>query len=127
MLTAANFLAVALGGMVGSLLRWLMSVWLNPVLTGLALGTLAVNMIGGFAIGFALAAFMQHPHIPSEWRLLATAGFCGGFTTFSAFSSEVVLLLIEGRVAWATLTIGANVIGAVATTYLGVKAFQMLA
>jgi CrcB protein len=126
MLTFGNLLAVAFGGMIGSVLRWLTAVWLNHLLPGLALGTLAVNMIGGFCIGLALAAFYNNPAWPVELRLLATAGFCGGFTTFSAFSSEVVMLMTEGRMEWAAATVLANVIGALLTTYAGMKAFQAL-
>lgn len=126
MITVANLLAVAIGGMVGSIMRWLMSVWLNPVLSGLPLGTLAVNVIGGYGIGFALAAFLANPATPMEMRLLVTSGFFGGFTTFSAFSSEVVLLASAGRTEWALATIACNVIGALVMTFLGMKTFQLI-
>jgi CrcB protein len=67
---------------------------------------------------------MQHPAISAEWRLLVVTGFCGGFTTFSAFTSEVVWLMLEGRLAWALATVGANLVGAIVATYAGVKVFQ---
>jgi len=127
MVSLGNILAVAIGGMVGSVLRWLMAVWLNPIWSGLPLGTLAVNVIGGFGIGFALAAFLANPSTPIELRLLVTAGFFGGFTTFSAFSSEVVMLMSTGRMEWAVMTVAANVLGALVMTYLGMKVFQLIA
>ncbi len=55
---------------------------------------------------------------------MITTGFCGGFTTFSAFSAEVVGLAIQGRTAWAVATIGANLVGALVATYLGMKTMQ---
>ncbi len=64
MLTLNNFLVVAIGGLVGSVLRWLMSVWLNPLWPVVPLGTLGVNVIGGFIIGMALAWFIHQPIDP---------------------------------------------------------------
>lgn len=126
MISLGNFLAVAFGGMVGSIARWLTSVWLNPVVSGLPLGTLAVNMVGGYVIGFALAVFAANPATPTEARLLVTSGFCGGFTTFSAFSSEVVTLFVANRLEWALATMASNVIGALVMTYLGMKTYQLI-
>ena len=124
MLTLNNFLVVAIGGLVGSVLRWLMSVAMNPLWPVVPLGTLGVNVIGGFIIGMALAWFIHQPSTSIEVRLLVTSGFCGGFTTFSAFSAEVVGLLVQGRTAWALATIGANLVGALLATYLGMKTVQ---
>ena len=127
MLTLNNFLAVAIGGLIGSLLRWLVSVWLNPLWPPVPLGTMAVNVVGSFIIGMALAWFIHEPQTSVSLRLLITSGFCGGFTTLSAFSAEVVGLLLEGRVAWAFATMCVNVIGAFAATYLGMKTVQSVA
>jgi CrcB protein len=124
MLTLNNFLAVAIGGLIGSLLRWLVSVWLNPLWPPVPLGTMAVNVAGSFIIGMALAWFIHEPQTSVSMRLLITSGFCGGFTTLSAFSAEVVGLLLEGRVVWAFTTMCVNVIGAFAATYLGMKTVQ---
>jgi CrcB protein len=126
MLTLNNFLVVAIGGLVGSVLRWLTSVALNPLWPAVPLGTLAVNIVGGYIIGMALAWFIHQPGAPVELRLLITSGFCGGFTTFSAFSAEVVGFMVEGRTAWALATIGANLVGALVATYLGMKTTHVL-
>jgi CrcB protein len=107
-------------------LRWLTSVALNPLWPAVPLGTLTVNIVGGYIIGMALAWFILQPGTPVATRLLITSGFCGGFTTFSAFSAEVVGLALEGRTAWALATIGANLVGALGATYLGMKTTQLL-
>lgn len=127
MLTFNNLLAVAVGGVIGSVLRWLVSVWLNPVLPAVPLGTLTVNIVGGFIIGMALAYFIARPDTPVAVRLLITSGFCGGFTTFSAFSAEVIGFMVEGRSAYAFATIAANLIGALGATFAGMKTMQGIA
>jgi RsiW-degrading membrane proteinase PrsW (M82 family) len=56
------------------------------------MGTLAANLIGAFIIGMGLAWFNRMTHIDPMWKVLITTGFCGGLTTFSTFSAEVVFL-----------------------------------
>lgn len=113
-------LAVALGGMLGCIMRWLLAVFLNRYFPTLPPGTLAANLIGCYIIGVALALFTQYPAIPLEWRLLVTTGFCGGLTTFSTFSAEVVVLLQAGRNASALVAIGAHVVGSLLMTFAGI-------
>ena len=91
-------LAVATGGAAGSLLRWRVAQWLNPdpwPQLPIALGTLAVNVVGGFLIGVALMVFER---VPDETlRLLLVVGGLGGLTTFSSFSAESLGLLMKGQ------------------------------
>ncbi|WBH38626.1 Putative fluoride ion transporter CrcB [Pseudomonas aeruginosa] len=82
-------------------------------------GTLLANLIGGYVIGAAIAYFAQAPGIAPEWRLLIITGFCGGLTTFSTFSAEVVSLLQEGRLGWAAGAIATHVSGSLLMTLLG--------
>jgi fluoride exporter len=111
---------VFVGGGLGACPRWLVSLALNPLFHLVPLGTLAVNLIGGYLVGVA-AAFFAHRHdLPPELKLFAITGILGGFTTFSAFSNEVVSLLAEGRPGWATLTAAAHVAGSLALTALGI-------
>lgn len=126
MLTFNNFLVVAIGGLIGSVLRWVVSVLLNPAIQAVPLGTLAVNVIGGFIIGAVLAWFIANPGAPVIVRLFLTTGICGGFTTFSAFTAEVVGAFVEGRSAHALATIGANLFGALLSTWAGMKAVQAM-
>src|SRR5260370_32370237 len=70
--------AVALGGVVGCLVRGLLSPALNRYFPLIPPGTLAANLIGGYIIGAAFALFTLNPAMPVEWRLFFLAGFCGG-------------------------------------------------
>lgn len=106
------YLAVGLGGMLGSLARSLSSVGLLHLLgPGFAWGTLAVNVVGSFLIG--LYAILSEPGgritaSPAQ-RQFVLAGFCGGFTTFSIFSLETVLLVEQRAFELAALNVVASV------------------
>ncbi len=119
-------LAVGIGGLLGSLLRWFVGVGLNPLFPTLPLGTLAVNMIGGFVIGAALAFFDHYQHLPPEWRLFVITGLCGGFTTFSAFSGETANLLLREQYGWTFAIITAHVFGSLAMTLAGIFLMRVL-
>jgi fluoride exporter len=110
-------LAVALGGAIGSLLRWRISLWLNPLAFPFALGTLAVNCVGGLLIGFGLVAFERHPN--ETVRLLLITGGLGGLTTFSAYSAESLALLVRGEPGVALAHTLAHVLGALVFAGLG--------
>ncbi|HGM5492384.1 TPA: fluoride efflux transporter CrcB [Serratia fonticola] len=114
----SSLLAVFIGGGLGSVLRWAVSLKLNPLSPHIPLGTLAVNLVGGFIIGLALALFTRMTHIDPMWKLLITTGFCGGLTTFSTFSLEVVYLLQDGRFVWAATNMLLNLAGSLIMTLL---------
>ncbi|QNQ19518.1 fluoride efflux transporter CrcB [Kosakonia sp. SMBL-WEM22] len=117
-------LAVFIGGGTGSVARWMLSMKLNPVHQIIPLGTLTANLIGAFIIGAGLAWFNRMAHIDPVWKVLVTTGFCGGLTTFSTFSAEVVFLLQEGRAGWALLNIAVNLLGSFAMTALAFWLFS---
>ncbi len=119
-------LAIAVGSSFGALLRWVLGMSLNSVLPQLPPGTLVANLIGAYVIGVALAVFTDMPGIAPEWRLLVITGFCGGLTTFSTFSAEVVGLMQSGRLSWAFATIAVHVMGSLAMTFLGMASWQWL-
>ncbi|MDC9590179.1 fluoride efflux transporter CrcB [Xenorhabdus sp. XENO-10] len=108
--------AVFIGGGLGSVLRWLISLRLNTPSSPIAVGTLTANCIGAFIIGLCLAYFNKATHLDPVWKLMLTTGFCGGLTTFSTFSAEVVYLLQVGKMGWALLSILMNVIGSLLMT-----------
>ncbi|MFP5595080.1 fluoride efflux transporter CrcB [Kluyvera sp. 142486] len=109
-------LAVFIGGGTGSVARWLLSLRFNPMHHAIPLGTLTANLAGAFIIGAGLAWFNRLPQIDPVWKLLITTGFCGGLTTFSTFSAEVVFLLQEGKLSWALLNVAMNLLGSFAMT-----------
>jgi CrcB protein len=113
-------IAVAAGGMLGCVLRWLLALIFNRYFPTVPPGTLAANLIGCYVIGVALAVFTANPGVPLEWRLFVTTGFCGGLTTFSTFSAEVVTLMQSGRMAWAMGTIAVHLIGSLLMTFAGI-------
>ena len=113
-------LAICIGASLGALARWGLGLWLSP--GGLLpWGTLAANLVGGYLIGVAIAAFQAMPQLDPVWRLLLITGFLGGLTTFSSFSAEVVEFLMAGRYGLALLTAGLHVMGSLAMTVLGLK------
>ena len=113
-------LAICIGASAGALARWGLGLWLTP--GGLLpWGTLAANLVGGYLIGVAIAAFQAMPELDPVWRLLLITGFLGGLTTFSSFSAEVVSFLLAERYALALLTAGLHMLGSLGMTLLGLK------
>jgi CrcB protein len=112
--------AVSVGGIIGCLLRWLLGLWFNTQPSVVPLGTLAANLIGGYIVGVAVAFFAVNNNLSPEWRLLVITGFCGGLTTFSSFSAEVVTMLRQDRVFWACATIALHLFGSLLMTFAGI-------
>lgn len=93
--------AVGAGAALGAWLRWALGLWLANLHAHVQAGTLAANLVGGYAIGIALGFFADSPHVAPAWRLFIVTGFLGGLTTFSSFSGESVALLQRGAYGWA--------------------------
>lgn len=120
-----SLVAIALGSTLGAWLRWMFGLKLNHLFTTLPLGTLISNLIGGYAIGIAIAYFSHASGISAEWRLFIITGFCGGLTTFSTFTAEVITLAQQGRVAWALGTIALHVGGSLLMTLAGLASWYI--
>jgi CrcB protein len=108
-------LLVALGGAIGSLLRYqagrLMTHLLGPaVVTAFPWATLTVNLLGSVAMGLLAGWLARFGQGGEHWRLFIGVGVLGGFTTFSAFSLEMALLLQRGQSVAAFLYITASVL-----------------
>ena len=98
-------------------------MWLNP--GGLLpWGTLAVNLIGGYLVGLAIAGFTALPDIDPAWRLIVVTGFLGSLTTFSSFSAEVVGMIVGGRPGLAFGTVALHLGGSLLLTWLGFRTVQ---
>ncbi len=115
-----SVVAICVGGSAGCLLRWSLGNWLNGHPTVMPLGTLAANLLGGYIVGVAVAFFALNNTLAPEWRLLVITGFCGGLTTFSTFSFEVVNLLRQDRVLWACSTAALHLAGSLLMTFAGI-------
>ncbi len=112
--------AICLGGSLGSVLRWWLGTKLNAYFPTIPPGTLAANLVGGYLIGLAVAFFASFSALAPEWRLFVITGFCGGLTTFSTFSAEIVTLLQQGRTAWALGAMAAHLAGSLLMTLAGI-------
>jgi CrcB protein len=115
--------AVSAGAVVGSLLRWGAGIWLNARWAGFPLGTLFVNCVGGLLIGAVLFWLERSPN--ELLRLLLVTGLLGGFTTFSSFSVESLIMLQRGEVVLAVGHTMAHVVGSLACAALGFRIAQI--
>lgn len=114
-----SIVVISVGASAGALLRWWLGDRLNGAFPLLPPGTLAANIIGGYVIGVAIAFFAGFPALPAEWRLLIITGFCGGLTTFSTFSAEVVALLQRGQALWALAEVATHIAASLLMTFAG--------
>jgi CrcB protein len=120
------WLPVALGGFVGTLARYQLQGLVQPRGGTFPVGTLVVNVLGSFVLGF-VARFAGGTTIVSpEIRAGLTIGLCGGFTTMSTFAYETVGLLGDGQYARAGLYLATTVVGSIAAVVLGAAAANQL-
>jgi fluoride exporter len=121
-----SILAISLGGSLGCLLRWFLGITLNSYFPEIPPGTLASNLIAGYVIGVAVAIFSGFSGLSPEWRLLVMTGFCGGLSTFSTFSAELVTHLREGRVLWACGAASVHLFGSILATFAGISTVSLV-
>ena len=93
-----SFLLVFLGGGLGSGLRYLVTIAMNQYSKVLPFGTFTVNILGCLLIGLILGYAQKENTLTSNQTLLLATGFCGGFTTFSAFANENLELIKNGEI-----------------------------
>lgn len=115
-----TFLAISLGAILGANLRYLLGTWIAARTPGaFPWGTLAINVVGSFALGLVLALTVERELGPWWVRPAVGIGFLGSFTTFSAFSAETVTLLERGDAAGALVNVALSVGVCVAGAALG--------
>lgn len=110
--------SVFVGAGAGAVLRWRIGAWAAAAWPSFPAGTLLVNLIGSLAIGVVAGLLESRAHVPREVRLLLVTGFLGGFTTFSAFSLEMVEML-PSRTGMAVALAAGKIAACVALAYLG--------
>ncbi|MCL6494990.1 MAG: fluoride efflux transporter CrcB [Ignavibacterium sp.] len=114
-----NYFYVMAGAALGGLLRYVVAdlVQRNAKII-FPLGTLSVNVVGSFLLGFIIFFLGEREIISAEMRLFLTVGICGGFTTFSTFSYETLALLQESEFLYASVNIVLNVVISLIAIYL---------
>jgi fluoride exporter len=116
-----SILCVVFGAVIGALARFFIT-HLSSELShhhGFPYGTLVVNVVGCFIVGYVLTLTATHEH--DRWRLLIATGFCGAFTTFSAFAYESVAYLHEAKIGAFILNIVANNLLCLCAVLVGVR------
>jgi CrcB protein len=119
------YLLIALGGAVGSVLRYVVGDVVGPAIersshVNFPWGTLVVNVAGCILIGLLWRGFMGDPR-ENQMRALLVVGFCGGFTTFSTFSNETVGFILGGEWVKASVYVVVSVVAGVAGTAIALK------
>jgi CrcB protein len=115
-----QLVAIAGGGALGALARFWVSSGVYQLLgKSFPWGTLTVNVVGSFAMGFLLVLFLERLAAAPEWRAAVLVGFLGAFTTFSTFSIETLTLMEQGELSKALLNVLVSVLLCVAACWLG--------
>ncbi|SFL75820.1 fluoride efflux transporter CrcB [Halanaerobium salsuginis] len=102
---------IGCGGFLGAISRYLISKWVETSFESiLPFGTLAVNVLGSFLLGFLMTFFLTKAPVYPELRTAITTGFLGALTTFSTFGYETVMLLEDKNIFFASLNVLSNLI-----------------
>ena len=119
-----NIVVVGAGSFIGGATRYLISLAMKNVSKGFPWATLAVNLVGCFLIGLLWGHFTRSANENSNWTLFLTVGLCGGFTTFSTFSKEALMMLQSGNIWGFTGYVALSVIAGIALVALGYSIFN---
>ena len=118
---------VALGGALGAVCRYLAGNAISKAVgSALPWGTFLINLGGCFAMGLLMTVIVERELLPAAWRLFLCVGLLGGFTTFSSFGYEALMLLAEGNILAAAGYAGGSVVLGLAAAGVGVLAARAI-
>lgn len=122
-----SFLIVFIGAGIGGALRHGVNLGVARLLpNSIGVSTLTVNVVGCFLMGVLVEAIALKTGASNAWRLFLATGLLGGFTTFSAFSLETILLYERGAVGWAALNVLASVVLSVGALFAGLALMRQV-
>jgi len=120
-------LLIGFGGFIGSVARFYVSkLNLTYEIMAIPIGTLTINILGSFLIGFLTGIAEKSPIMTADLRLLLMVGLCGGFTTFSSFTNENLMLMHNGQFLSILLYTGLSLLLGFSAVYLGFTASNLL-
>lgn len=115
-----NILLIGFGGFLGSVFRYFISFLnISSSFFSIPVGTLLVNVLGSFFIGFLTGIADKSTVLTFEWRLFLMVGLCGGFTTFSTFTNENLTLMHNGQFLSVAMYTGLSIFFGFLAVYLG--------
>jgi len=115
-----NLLLIAIGGALGSVARYTLSIFILRVSgTLFPLGTFVVNVIGCLVFGAIAGMATARVQLTSEVRLFLLVGVLGGFTTFSSYAFESFALVRQGQFMWASINVAGQVVAGLAGVWAG--------
>jgi fluoride exporter len=122
-----TLLIVGAGGFIGSVMRYLVQLFVERDMSStFPWGTFVANITGSFIIGVVFALAQKGNLLSAEWRLFLAVGICGGFTTFSAFAYNNLTMLREGVYGQFILNVGGSLIFGLLAVYLGMIAAKAI-
>ena len=110
---------VGTGGLLGSVARYMATRLFSPLAPGFPFSTFTVNIIGSFLIGLLSELAVSSTLVSPDARLFLVTGFCGGFTTFSAYMFESTALMKDGQIFYAGIYLVGSIVGGLIALYSG--------
>ena len=116
-----NLLIVGAGGFIGSVMRYLVQIYVEKGLVStFPWGTFIANVAGSFIIGIVYALAEKGSLMNSEWRMFLAVGICGGFNTFSSFAFNNFMMIEERSIGQMLLNVGGSLFFGIMAVYLGI-------
>jgi len=116
-----TLLIVGSGGFIGSVMRYLVQIFVEKgMATTFPWGTFVANITGSFIIGIVFAFAEKGNLMNAEWRLFFAVGICGGFTTFSSFAYNNLIMIKENSIGYLLFNIGGSLFAGILAVYLGI-------